>query len=215
MRISSPLKFILKKLNLSNSISKLLGNDKEIFTKNLLRGNQFIIGDFTYGKPKVHHWGESATLQIGKFCSIAINVNIFLGGNHRTDWVTTYPFSVLTKYFPMANGIVGHPATKGNVVIGNDVWIGNGATIMSGVTVGDGAVIGAMAVVAKDVKPYEIVIGNPARPIKKRFSDEIIEKLLILQWWNLSIEDIEKIMPLLCSDAELFFENYKSDNICP
>ena len=179
MGTHSFLKFILKKLNLYNADSKLLGND-EIFTKNLLNGKQFIIGDFTYGKPRVHHWGENATLQIGKFCSIAENVNIYLGGNHRIDWITTYPFSALTQYFPMAKGIVGHPTTKGNVVIGNDVWIGNGATIMSGVTIGDGAVIGTMAVVAKDVKPYEIVVGNPARLIKKRFNDETIAKLLIL-----------------------------------
>jgi len=214
MKIRRLLKNFLIKLHLGNVVSRLVGEDSEhkIFTKHLLKGKQFIIGDFTYGEPIIHYWGEGATLQIGKFCSIAGNVNIFLGGNHRIDWITTYPFSALSSFFPMAKGIVGHPATKGDIVIRNDVWIGYGATIMSGVTIGDGAVVGTMAVVSKDVKPYEIVVGNPAHPVKKRFSDEIIAKLLMLKWWDLPMEKIKKIMPLLCSDAENFFNNYKIDN---
>ena len=211
MKTSSFLKLILGNLNSYNAVFKE-NNGRKIFTKHLLKDKQFVIGDFTYGKPIVRHWGESATLEIGKFCSIAANVHIFLGGNHRVDWVTTYPFPAFSSFFPAAKEIVGHPATKGNVVIGNDVWIGNGATIMSGVTIGDGAVVGTMAVVAKDVKPYEIVVGNPARPIRKRFNDKIIANLLILQWWNLPMEEIEKIMPLLCSDPDHFFENYRTDD---
>jgi len=99
-------------------------------------------GDFTYGVPAVWRWGEPATLIIGKFCSLSTEIVIFLGGNHRPDFVTTYPFSSVANW-PEAAMIEGHPATKGDVRIGNDVWIGMGAWIMSGVTIGDGAVIGA------------------------------------------------------------------------
>ena len=134
-----------------------------------------------------------------------------MGGNHRVDWVTTYPFNVLPQYFSKGKDILGHPASKGDIIIGNDVWIGNGASIMSGVSIGDGAVIGARAVVAKDVKPYEIVVGNPAKPIKMRFDDDTIEKLLELKWWNLSIDEINLIVPLLMADPVTFFDKYSKN----
>lgn len=171
------------------------------YTRDLFKDStQFIqVGPYTYGRPKIFHWGEGARLTIGKFCSIADEVVIFLGGNHRTDWATTYPFPAMAEEWPEAAGITGHPATKGDVVIGNDVWIGYGATILSGVTVGDGAVIGARAVVCRDVGPYTIVAGNPAREIGKRFPDEVIARLLELRWWDWPIEDIRRRLPLLCS----------------
>jgi acetyltransferase-like isoleucine patch superfamily enzyme len=155
------------------------------------------IGDFTYGVPKVFSWDEGATLKIGRFCSIARGVEIYLGGEHRTDWVTTYPFNAL---FPDHSGIKGHPKTKGDVVIGNDVWIADGAIIMSGVTIGDGAVIGARSVVIKDVKPYEIVAGNPAVHIKFRFDEKVIQKLLEIKWWNWETSKIDKSVHLLQND---------------
>jgi acetyltransferase-like isoleucine patch superfamily enzyme len=179
------------------------------FTKDALAGRGYKIGDFSYGAPTVFHWGEPVQLEIGRFCSIAQEVNIFLGGNHRIDWVTTYPFSAINYTFPDWKHLQGHPVSKGDIIIGNDVWIGYGASIMSGVKIGDGAVIGAKAVVSRDVKPYEIVAGNPAVAIKKRFSDDIIEKLLELQWWNLSQEEINEIVPVLMSDPVSFFKNYK------
>lgn len=159
------------------------------------------IGDFSYGCPKILHWGEPARLRIGKFCSIAGEVKIFLGGNHRTDWITTYPFSgpKLSKVWLKGKHIEGHPATKGNVVIGNDVWVGYGAIILSGVKIGDGAVIGAEAVVAKDVRPYAIVAGNPAREIKRRFDDETIDQLLEKKWWDWPVDKIKKNISILCS----------------
>lgn len=174
---------------------------KNFYTKDLLRdlGELVIVGDFTYGKPKVMHWGENAKLKIGNFCSIADDVTIFLGGNHRIDWITTYPFSSLPAEWSEAIDIKGHPATKGNVEIGNDVWIGYGATIMSGVKIGDGAVVGAKAVVVKDVQPYSIVAGNPAKEIKKRFDDKLIKKLIELKWWNWPIEKIKLKINILCS----------------
>lgn len=173
----------------------------KFYTKDLLAdyNNIVEVGDFTYGKPKILHWGEKAELKIGKFCSIADEVVIFLGGNHRIDWITTYPFPAIVNDWPEAKDIEGHPTTKGNVIIGNDVWIGYGATILSGVTVGDGAVIGARAVVTKDVDPYSIVTGNPARLIRKRFDEKVIDKLLAIKWWNWPIEKIKKNIKLLCS----------------
>lgn len=170
------------------------------FTKDVLVGDVYDIGDYTYGLPKVFEWGEGAKLRIGKFCSIAEDVKIFLGGNHRTDWITTYPFMAIFNDWKEVENLKGHPSSKGDVVVGNDVWIGNGAVILSGVTIGDGAVIGASAVVTKDVNTYSIVVGNPAHEVKKRFSDEIINYLIKLQWWNWPLENIKKNAGLLCSD---------------
>lgn len=179
-----------------------------LFTKDLLKGRGFDIGAYTYGLPNVLHWGEKSTLRIGKFCSIADDVTIFLGGNHRTDWITTYPFVVINKDFPNATSVVGHPSTKGDVVIGNDVWIGKAATIMSGVSVGDGAVIAANSVITKDVKPYEIVGGNPATHIRFRFSDQAIQRLLQIRWWDWNIDDINKQVKNLCgADVDQFIKD--------
>lgn len=161
---------------------------------------QFKIGRHTYGHPTLVGLNKpgSADLEIGAFCSIADKVTIFLGCEHRTDFVSTYPFQIL---WPAANyyGLTGHPANKGPVRIGNDVWIGWGATIMSGVTIGDGAVIGAQSMVTKDVEPYAIVAGNPARFIKFRFSPQVKARLLQSKWWDLTDPEIVKILPILCA----------------
>jgi acetyltransferase-like isoleucine patch superfamily enzyme len=133
-------------------------------------------GKYTYGNPNIYWKNKNAKLVVGNFCSIADNVNIYLGGNHRTDWVTTYPFGHVHKnIFNNFNGL-GHPSTKGDVIIGNDVWIGGNVTIMSGVTIGYGAVIANNSHVVKDVYPYSLVGGNPAKLIKYRFTPEQIEK---------------------------------------
>lgn len=154
------------------------------------------IGRGSYGDLRVLEWGEGATLTVGAFVSVAERVTVFLGGDHRADWVTTYPFNIL---WPAAKHFTGHPKTRGNVHIGNDVWIGAGATIMSGVTLGDGAVVGAHAVVSRDVPPYGIVVGNPARLVKRRFDDQTVERLLEVKWWDWSSEVIERAMPDLLS----------------
>ncbi len=165
-------------------------------TRDALAEHGFDIGDFTYGVPKIWWWGEPATLVIGKYCSLSADIEIFLGGNHRPDFVTTYPFSAIADW-PEAANIEGHPATKGDVRIGNDVWIGLGVTILSGVTVGDGAVLAAHAVVTRDVPPYAIVAGNPARMIRRRFADDVIAKLLALRWWDWDQERVRRYIPLL------------------
>lgn len=173
---------------------------KSLYTKAIFKDSRVAdIGEYTYGKPRIMTWGEESRLKIGRFCSIAEGVTIFLSGNHRTDWVTTYPFPVFGEDWPEATGIKGHPASKGDVVIGNDVWIAYGATILSGVTIGDGAAIAARAVVTKDVAPYAIVAGNPAVEIKKRFDPDTIDLLLEVKWWDWPVEKIKANMHILCS----------------
>lgn len=155
----------------------------------------FRIGRFTYGLENltIREWGEGASLTIGAFCSLASKITIFLGGNHRTDWITTFPFGHVFADELGGSDIQGHPATNGDVVIGNDVWIGHGVTIMSGINIGHGAVIAANATVLKDVGPYEVAGGNPARVIKPRFSDDIKTLLLQLAWWDLPVAAIKDI----------------------
>ncbi|MDQ0325213.1 acetyltransferase-like isoleucine patch superfamily enzyme [Rhodopseudomonas julia] len=172
----------------------------------------FEVGEFTYGRPAIRWWGEKARLIIGRYTSIADGVTIFLGGNHRTDWVTTYPFSALAKRWPEARGIVGHPATKGDVVIGNDVWIGGQAVILSGVTIGDGAVIATRAVVTRNVEPYTIVGGNPARPLAERFSSEQKQKLLKIRWWDWPEDKLRRFIPALLSpDIDVFIREAEAE----
>ncbi|HET6515296.1 MAG TPA: CatB-related O-acetyltransferase [Thermodesulfovibrionales bacterium] len=167
----------------------------------------YAIGKGTYGDPQILTWNEGAALKIGAFCSIAEGVKIFLGGEHRIDWVTTYPFSVVWE---KGRHIAGHPRTRGDVVIGNDVWIGSEAVILSGVTIGDGAVIGTRSVVRRDVAPYAIVVGNPARLVMKRFDDATIHQLLELKWWNWPDEEIADMLPfLLSSDVDAFLARAK------
>jgi virginiamycin A acetyltransferase len=169
---------------------------ESIFTKDAPGLYKYDIGEWSYGWPKVVTWGENAQLKIGKFCAISQEVVILLDAEHRTDWVTTYTFNAL---WPQHNH-VGHPTTKGNVTIGNDVWIGYQAMILSGVTIGDGAVIGARSVVTKNVPPYAIVAGSPAKVIRYRFPKHTIDRLLNLQWWNWPLYKIQAALPLLTSN---------------
>lgn len=186
-----------KKNKATPSKPYLKGNKQQyLFTKEINEYSNYNIGEYTYGMPNVLSWGENAQLTIGKFCSISENVEILLGGNHRTDWLSTYPFN---EFFESAHQVKGHPSTKGDVKIGNDVWIGRGAKIFSGVTIGDGAVIGAFSSIAKDINPYEIVAGNPQKHIRFRFDPQTINCLLELQWWNLPMALINEIAPILQS----------------
>jgi acetyltransferase-like isoleucine patch superfamily enzyme len=148
-------------------------------------------GHRTYGADKIQvfQWGEGAKCNIGKFCSIADNVKIFLGGNHKVEWITTFPFDKSTN-------------THGDIIIGNDVWISHGVTIMSGVKIGDGAIVAANSHVVKDVEPYTIVGGNPAKYIRHRFEDKIIEALLELKWWDLDAHVVKEIQEGLCSEPD-------------
>jgi acetyltransferase-like isoleucine patch superfamily enzyme len=164
------------------------------------------VGDWTYGTPIIFQYDERSRLTIGKFCSIGDGVTILVGGEHRTDWLSTYPFNV---FFEAAKRIEGHPASKGDIAIGNDVWIGANSTILSGVRIGDGAVIGAASLVCRDVDPYSIVAGNPARQIRLRFEGPVIVALLKIAWWNWPIHRIEAEVPLLMSgDVQGFIQRF-------
>ena len=155
------------------------------------------MGRGTYGNPRVVTFpGDTARVRIGSFTSIGRDVHLMDGGNHRTDWVTVFPFRAV--YGLDGAYADGHPATKGDIEIGSDVWIGRGARVMSGVTIGDGAVVAAYSVVTRDVRPYAIVAGVPAREQRRRFIDEQIEALLEIAWWDWPMERIMASVPLLC-----------------
>ena len=152
-------------------------------------------------------------LIIGKFCAIAKGVEFVMNGaNHRMDCATTYPFYIMGGDWGSAMAPVKDELPlKGDTVIGNDVWIGQNVTVMPGVHVGDGAIIGANSVVAKDIPPYSIAVGNPCRVVRKRFDDELIGLLLQFKWWDKSIEEIETLMPILsCGDMEIVRNEIKS-----
>lgn len=170
---------------------------------------QYQYGKGTIGYAQVRARDDGGTLQVGHYTCIATEVQILLGGEHRMDWVSTYPFNFLWEE---GKEITGHPKTNGDVIIGSDVWIGTGSLILSGVTIGDGAVIGARAVVAKDVPPFSVVVGNPAKIIKKRFNDQTIEKLLDIKWWLWPDSRISKAIPLLLSDDISKFIDYAEGN---
>lgn len=156
------------------------------------------IGRFTYGTPNFRIWAEEERISIGAFCSIADQVAIFGGGEHNSRWVSTFPLRIALGHPDAFKD--GHPATRGETSIGNDVWIGHGATVMSGVTIGNGAIIGAMAVVSKNVPSYSVVVGNPARVVRYRFDKDQIDALERIAWWNWPIELISEYVPLLCAE---------------
>lgn len=169
------------------------------------------IGDFTYAYDlRIINWNEGSKVHIGKFCSIADGVKILTGGEHHTEWCTTYPFNVLL--FQLCGNPEIHAKTKGDIWIGNDVWIGMDAKIMSGVRIGDGAVIAGSAVVVDDVPSYTVVGGVPAGKLYDRFLPGLANKLMDLAWWDWPVEKIAEALPMLISEdvwgLEKFSEEY-------
>ena len=150
----------------------------------------FDIGIGTYGVPDIHHYDDTTRLTIGKYCSIASGVQIILGGNHHTKWVSTYAFYQEQKWFPNWCDIGENSINHGDIVIGNDVWVGRDVLILPGANIGDGAVIGAGAVVTGKILPYTISVGNSAKVIKNRFTENQIADLLHIKWWDWSVERI-------------------------
>ena len=175
------------------------GDTQTVYLKNVITESGIEIGDYTmyndfvndprdFEKNNVlyHYPINGDKLKVGKFCSIACGAKfLFTSANHKMHSISTYPFPIFFEEWGLdVTNITSAWDNKGDIVIGNDVWIGYEAIVLSGVTIGDGAIIGTRAVVTKDVPPYTIVGGIPAKPIRKRFSDEVISKLLELQWWN-------------------------------
>jgi len=182
----------------------IAGYEQEIYVKTTIQNPNIIVGDFTYiadaefESHVTHHYGFIGDrLIIGKFCQIAAGVEFVMNGaNHQMNAVSTFPFYTLEGWNMEPPAMTDLPI-KGDTVIGNDVWIGQNAVILPGVHVGDGAIIGANSVVGSNVEPYTIVAGNPAREIRKRFDDEMIQLLLDFRWWDKQIEEIDRLIPLL------------------
>ena len=182
-----------------------------VFVKNVVSRPNIVVGEYTYYDDAggaenfedhvTHHYdflGDK--LVIGKFCAIARGIEFVMNGaNHRMGGITTYPFNIMGGGWEKFAPGIGDLPFKVDTVIGNDVWIGQNVTVMPGVHIGDGAIVGANSVVAKDVPPYCIAVGNPCRVVRKRFDDETIAFLLDLKWWDWDAEKIFGNMELLCN----------------
>ena len=193
-----------------NNVHPIAGYDKQIYVKPTIKNPNIIVGNFTYiadsefesHVTNYYPWSRDKLI-IGKFCQIAAGVEFVMNdANHQMNAVTTFPFDTLEGW-EMNTPDPSEMPFKGDTVIGNDVWIGQNAVILPGVHIGDGAIIGANSIVGSDVDPYTIVVGNPAKPIRKRFDEELIELMQRFKWWDKSIDEIDELIPLLtCSDLD-------------
>ena len=181
------------------------------YIKNVIKNPDIIVGDFTYyddadGADRfeehvTHHYDFIGDrLIIGKFCAIAKGVEFIMNGaNHKMNCATTYPFYIMGDGWENNVPPIEELPIKGDTVVGNDVWIGQNVTVLPGVHIGDGAIIGANSVVASDIPPYTVAVGNPCRVVKQRFDSETTELLLKLRWWEWDIEKITENIPALYS----------------
>lgn len=181
------------------------------FIKNVIKNPNIIVGEYTYyddidgaenfESHVTHHYdfiGDK--LIIGKFCAIAKGIEFIMSGaNHRIDSITTYPFNIMGNGWEKSAPSLSDLKLKGDTIIGNDVWIGQNVTILPAVHIGDGAIIGANSVVAKNIPPYSVAVGNPCEVKRKRFDEDLIEYLLKIKWWDWDAEKIFKNMEALCS----------------
>lgn len=192
-----------------NSVSPIEHAPQVVFLKNIITSPNIEVGDYTYiDDPEHAHAFEENVLYhfdfigdkliIGKFCALARNVTFIMnGGNHAMAGNSTYPFYIFANGWESSAPEPGTLPFKGNTVIGNDVWIGYDATIMPGITVGNGAIIASKSVVTKDVPDYAIVAGNPAKVVNYRFSEQAIQTLLEIAWWDWPIDDITKAVEVI------------------
>lgn len=161
------------------------------------------MGHGSYGVTPAHVWGatQSAPVVIGNYCSVAATAYFLCHMEHPLATPSTFPFkTLLWQEPPMLGGLNADAITRGPITLGHDVWVAHGAIILSGVTIGTGAVVGAGAVVRKDVPPYAIAAGNPARVVRSRFPPDVVEKLLASQWWTLKPEDLRPLRDHLYSE---------------
>lgn len=175
-----------------------------------LRYPRYEVGTGTYGIPEVFEFGDDTLLRIGSYTSIAAGVKVLLGGEHRTDWLTTYPFPAMMKGL---EDIKDYAPSKGDVVIGSDCWICADATILSGVTIGHGAIVAAGAVVARDVPAFAVVGGNPCKFIRWRFEEDVRQQLLDAAWWDWPMDEVKSVARNLCgSDLDAFLSYIRARN---
>jgi lipopolysaccharide transport system ATP-binding protein len=173
------------------------------WTKCLFENNaQIDVGIFTYGKPTIVGNGH---ITIGKFTLMGPNVELLPLGDHRWEWSSTFPFNEIEsfKWTMKAQPHRLNTSRRFNIAIGSDVWLGMGSKILHGANIGDGAVVGAYSVVAGEVEPYSVVVGNPAREIHKRFSDEIIEVMMKIKWWDWPVEIIIQNLEILTAPPDI------------
>ena len=163
--------------------------DMQEEAKRHIADGTLVMGTQTYAAPRVHKFkGDTNRVLIGHWSSIAPDADFYVGGLHPTQWVSQYG---IREMFDLPGAYSGDmPWSKGDIVVGSDCWVTNNSTILSGVTIGDGAVVGTQAVVTRDVAPYEIVAGNPARVVGQRFEDHQIEALLRIRWWEWPLERV-------------------------
>ncbi|MHB9781232.1 CatB-related O-acetyltransferase [Streptococcus sp. 10F2] len=185
---------------------------KMIFLKDVIEADNIEVGSYTYYAQEceeddferdhvLYNRKGHGKLKIGKFCSIANGVEIIMGAaNHSMASISTYPFNIVKEKWAKNFGMTSEDMPdKGDTIIGHDVWIGQKATIMPGVRIGNGAVIGSKAVVAKDIPPYAIAVGNPVKVISYRFDENTIQFLETLKWWDLEEEMLDQAIPYLTS----------------
>lgn len=193
------------------AIFPIPGNDKLVFLKNFVKAKNIFVGDYTYfddqrnGPEKFETYNvlynyefSKVKLVIGKFCAIAAETRFIMTGDHKLDAISTYPFPIFQQGWESAFSFADVPV-KGDIIVGNDVWFGYGCLIKGSVTIGHGAIIAAGAVVVKDVPPYAIVAGNPAKVVKMRFDDATIQRLLQIAWWNWNIDKINRNLKFICN----------------
>ena len=196
-----------------NQLYPLPGHKRVMFIKNAALPDNVTIGDYTYyDDPRgieafkaniLYHFDFTGDrLVIGKFCALATNTKFIMnGGNHRTDGLSTYPFMIFSGdwagRFPEEQDF----PIKGDTIVGHDVWLGYNATVMPGITIGDGAIVASESVVSSNVPPYAIVGGNPAKIIRMRYADDVIDRLLKIRWWDWDIQKITRYLPLISRPA--------------
>ncbi|KRD99841.1 MULTISPECIES: Vat family streptogramin A O-acetyltransferase [Priestia] len=199
------------------------GNNVVQFIKNTTTRPNIIVGDYSYYDARngesfedqvlYHYEFFGDRLVIGKFCAIAPGVTFIMNGaNHRMDGFSTYPFNIFREGWEKHTPTLNQLPFKGDTIIGNDVWVGMDTVIMPGINIGDGAIVAAKSVITKDVEPYTIVGGNPAQKIKERFPEQIINKLLEIQWWDLNIEIISDHIDVIVNGEIEKLEKLKNHN---
>lgn len=176
----------------------------------LMERGLLVIGRHTHYSPKVFMFrGSECKVEIGSFCSVGPGVQIIAGGIHPPHWLSTFALRIRLHMDGAYED--GMPETRGDIVIGSDVWLGTDSVVLSGVTIGHGAIVAARSVVTRSVPPYAIVAGNPAKIVKYRFEPHIVDQLLKIAWWDWSDEKVREAVPLLSSpDAAGFLEKYEA-----